>query len=183
MIDYILRYLRQKAVSKSIPKNSIVCDIGCGADASFLKKISGVISFGFGFDKNVNFYKNSKIELNNIDLETDRLPLDDGSIGTVTMLAVLEHLKEPQNIFLEIFRILKPEGFLIITTPAPLAKPILEFFAFNLKLINQREIKDHKRYLKPSEITNLLLKSGFKEDKVKIKKFEFGLNILATARK
>ena len=183
VLDNILRYLRYRIVLSKIPSNSIVCDIGCGKNAYFFKKISGLINYGFGFDKDIEFYKDSKIELRKINFETEKLPLSQEIVDIVTMMAVLEHLDNCQNVLQEIYRILKPGGRLILTTPSPAAKFILEFLAFKLKLISRRDIKEHKKYLSPQEIKNLLSKSGFQPEKIKTSYFEGGLNILAVAEK
>jgi len=183
MLDSILRYLRQKKIISYIPDGSIICDIGCGKKAYFLKKVSSLIRFGFGFDKNILPYKDSKLELRNINLEEASLFLKKNSIDIVTMMAVLEHLNNPQNILKEIFRILKPGGFLILTTPTPKAKPVLDFLAFKLKIINKNDISEHKNYFFPEEIKNLLVRNGFNKEKIKYRYFEFGFNILLLAQK
>jgi hypothetical protein len=70
-----------------------------------------------------------------------------------------------------------------MTTPSASSKPILEFFAFTLKLINQEDIKDHKRYFGQEEIKKVLIDSGFKEKDIKVNKLIFGLNSRVIAQK
>ena len=53
----------------------------------------------------------------NIDFEKDSLPVADSSIDVVTLVAVIEHLHSPENILLEVMRVLKPGGALILVTP------------------------------------------------------------------
>ncbi len=180
--DKIFRFLRTQKVIKYVPKNSIVCDIGCGEDPYFLKKISKFIKKGVGFDRKVKEYKDSVIELKKLKIE-NKIPLEKESVEVVTLLAVIEHLNNPQEILNESFRILKNNGVLILTTPTPLSKPILEFLAFKMKLISRDEIKDHKNYFWPRKIEEMLIKAGFKKEKIKINFFEFFLNSLIIARK
>ncbi|MDP2663927.1 MAG: class I SAM-dependent methyltransferase, partial [bacterium] len=101
----------------------------------------------------------------------------------ITMVAVLEHLSFPQKILDECHRSLKNKGKLIITTPTPPARPILEFLAFGLKLIDREEIKDHKNYFWPKEIKEMLVKAGFSENKIKSRFFEIGFNSLIVAQR
>jgi 2-polyprenyl-3-methyl-5-hydroxy-6-metoxy-1,4-benzoquinol methylase len=98
------------------------------------------------------------------------------------MLAVLEHLENPKNILRETFRILKTNGFLILTTPSSRAKPILDFLA-KLRLINKEAISEHKKYYSLEELENLFLNTGFRKENINLKYFEFGFNILAIIKK
>lgn len=89
------------------------------------------------------------------------MPFDDNYFDLITMLAVLEHIENPDDMFKEIYRVLKPNGNLILTTPTPRAKPVLEFLSFRLKLIDKKEILDHKRYWNKNELINLLIDKKF----------------------
>lgn len=185
ILDEIIRYFRwQKAIDfiKVFPQKPVICDIGCGANGEFFNKISNLIKAGFGFDKKVNFYENSRIKLKKLDLEMEEIPLKEETIDIVTMMAVLEHLKEVNHILKEIFRILKPNGNLILTTPSSKAKSILEFLA-KLNLIDKEAILEHKNYYSSEKIKSLLLKTGFQKENIKIKYFEFGFNISTVAKK
>lgn len=181
-LDKFLRWLRFRKVTKHIPKDSIVCDIGCGNDAYFLKNISNLIKHGVGLDKDIKNYKNPKLEFKRIKILKE-IPLEKGSCDVVTMIAVLEHLLYPQEILNECFRILKKGGKLILTTDTPLAKPILEFLAFKLKLIDEDEIQDHKNYFWLADIKKMLLKTGFKEENIKNYFIEYYLNFLVIVQK
>ena len=45
------------------------------------------------------------------------VPLPDGSVGTVLLSEVLEHLERPEEALRECFRLLEPGGHVIVTTP------------------------------------------------------------------
>ena len=68
---------------------------------------------GIKTDKTYGKIKYKKIE----DLNSKSLPFSDDSLDLVTCLEVLEHLCYPDNIISEIYRVLKPGGELILTTP------------------------------------------------------------------
>jgi len=52
-----------------------------------------------------------------IDLESDRVPLEDNSADVVTAISVIEHLRSPANLLSEARRVLKPGGALILVSP------------------------------------------------------------------
>lgn len=180
--DKFLRQLRCKKVVKHVRKDSVVCDIGCGYDASFLKKISYSIKQGIGLDKEVDNFEDSNLELKKIKVFKD-IPINNETCDVVTLIAVIEHLDHPQEIMKEAFRILKERGKLILTTPTPLAKPILEFLSFKLGLVDKNEISSHKNYFWTKDVKKMLLESGFKKEGVKNHFFECYLNNLIIAQK
>ncbi len=48
-----------------------------------------------------------------------RIPFPDSTFELVTCIEVIEHLKDPYGGLEEAMRVLKPRGFLVITTPVP----------------------------------------------------------------
>lgn len=84
------------------------------------------------------------------------LPFEDESFEVVTLLAVLEHLNYPLECLHEISRVLKPNGICLLTVPNHLAKPVLEFLAYKLKIVSEAEIRDHKRYYNKQDLLDLL---------------------------
>lgn len=71
---------------------------------------------------------------------------------------MLEHLENPVEILKECSRVLEPGGGILITVPSWHAKPLLEFLAYKLKLVNADEIMDHKRYYNRDDLFNLFEK-------------------------
>ena len=184
-LDKAIRWLRFHKVIKHIPQDSIVCDIGCGRNNTFLEGIKHLIKYGIGIDKNIGgVIKNDTNNIKRIEFYiSNKIPIESKSIDVVIMMAILEHLTDPLGILDESYRILRSGGKLIITVPTPLAKPVLEFMAFKLKIIDESEIRDHKNYFWINDIKTMLQKSGFKEDKIKGHYFEFGFNSFIVAKK
>lgn len=180
--DKFLRWLRYKKVVGHIPEDSVVCDIGCGYDAGFLKKISYFIKQGIGLDKEVADFKGANLEFKKIKVFKD-IPIGNETCDVVTLIAVIEHLDHPQEILKEAFRVLKEEGKLILTTPTPMAKPILEFLSFKLGLVDKNEIGGHKNYFWTKDVKRMLLENGFKKEGIKNHFFECYLNNLIIAQK
>ena len=180
LLEPIFRKIRISKIRRYIPKNCILCDIGCGFNAQFLLDISNYISKGYGFDKRIDNKRINNIYLQNSEI-TDSILLEDESVDCVTLLAVLEHLNNATKVLVECYRILKFGGILILTTPSPFSKPILEFLSFKLKIVSPIEIADHKHYYSKEELVKILGELGFKNKE--IHSFEFGLNNLAVASK
>jgi ubiquinone/menaquinone biosynthesis C-methylase UbiE len=139
-----------------IPKNSIVLDIGCGTKATFLKAISPHIKQGFGVDFKVEYFQLGNIQTKQLRLENS-LPFPDESFQVVTMLAVLEHIDNEREILQEIYRVLIPDGKLVLTVPSVWSQPVLEFLAYKLKIVSEAEIRDHKRYYNRKKLKKVLV--------------------------
>jgi len=64
------------------------------------------------------FVQKHELNVDKVDIETDRFPFDDGSFGMVIFLEVLEHLRvNPLHTFRELARVLEPGGRLLLSTP------------------------------------------------------------------
>lgn len=179
-IDAIIRYFRTKHAKKLIGNKSFLCDIGCGINPVLLNDPAIIMQKKVGIDFLVTNSSNNNIELRQANLDQFPLPIKDAEFDVITMLAVLEHLNNPANVIAECFRGLKPEGKLIITTPSPISKPILESLA-RLHLISYEGVFDHKHYYKKSEIFALLNQASFSD--IKIWHVALGLNTVAVAVK
>lgn len=163
VLEPVLRWFRLQRVSSHIPKMSILLDIGCGKSATFLRSISGHISQGFGVDFKVENTRFNNIQTTQLKFE-GKLPFNDNSFDVVTMLAVLEHIDQEEQMLKEVYRVLVPGGKLIITVPSVSSQPILEFMAYKLKIVSEDEIKDHKRYYERKRLRKILIEiSGFEQ--------------------
>ena len=69
----------------------------------------------------------------------------------------------------------------MLTTPTRMAKPILEFMAFQLHIINEDEILEHQHYYSKRDIVMLGKKLGM--ELVKYSYFEMGLNSIIVYKK
>lgn len=182
LLDKFIAYLRYKQILPFIKKGDRILDFGCGYQGKFLKLIKDKIEYGVGIDYEVPSYKEDNLEFKNFHF-TKTLPFENESFNKICLLAVIEHLDEvTRNRFLkEAYRILSSKGLLIITTPTPKSKPLLEFLAFKIGIISQVEIADHKIYYDEINLSQILQKFNFVL-KFK-KKFIFGLNGLYVFQK
>lgn len=178
-LDKIIANIRYRKIDRYVPEFGVLCDIGCGRNADFLKRHAKKIKKGYGFDFRIQDSIIDNIEIYN-NKGMNHFPIADNICDTVFMIALLEHLDDPLTMLEEIHRILNDNGTLVLTTPTRLAKPILEFMAFKLHIINEEEILEHKHYYSKIEILDLFKQTGFSD--VYYKKFCFGVNSFAVAR-
>lgn len=175
-----LRYLKIKKYIVGNPKLKCV-DIGCGFNGRFLRSISNKIESGYGIDLRANNaeYGNVKI-INNSDVD-GKLPLPDGSVNRVFMLAVIEHLDMDNDLVFEGSRVLSKDGLFVITTPTIQGKGLLEFLSYKLHMISEESIREHKHYYSEQELRDVLDKNNM--DVYCYKKFQFGFNQLIVGKK
>jgi SAM-dependent methyltransferase len=188
---FIARY-RMRVVLHSLKpslSSGEVLDIGCGTYPLFL--LNSPFSRKVGVDQMpVTWTKDQATKAKNLEIvqltlvSNICLPFPDASFGCVTSLACIEHLDPTSLLSLaqEIYRILKPGGQVLITTPHAYAKGLLRLFA-RLGLVSKKEIEEHKSLFLHQQIRQLLENAGFAAAKIKIRAFQLGLNILAVAEK
>lgn len=182
--DRIIRDFRLRPVLRALPHDARrVLDIGCGPrpwvldlDPPDRMKLEA-----FGVDQRPYALEDIPgFSFQAMDAHA-KLPFRDDEFDVVTMLAVIEHLYDPKIALAEAYRVLSPGGLFMATTPSVWAKPVLEFLAFWLHLIDEDEIRDHKQYFTPKTLESLVSSQGFPVRSSKY--FEFGFNVFTAAVK
>ena len=108
--------MMDRAVSDALAPTKTLLDAGCGHDAPILRRYLDRVAFGVGIDVVSPSQKpdpRSAVLVGN--LET--LPFRSGSFDVVVSRSVVEHLSNPDGVFGEISRVLRPGGRVIFTTP------------------------------------------------------------------
>ena len=182
LLEPLLYKLRVRKVVGNIPRGGKVCDICCDANGRFLFGIKDIIGEGVGIDKDVKALSDGNISLRRVELEKT-IELKSESFDCITLLAAIEHLSYQQEIIRECFRILKPGGILLITTPSSAAKKVLEFLAFKLGIVSSKGVREHKRYYDKKSLRELCIRAGFDDNKIVVEGFELGYNIFLRAVK
>ena len=175
-----LRYIKIREYIHMSPK-PVCVDIGCGFNGRFLRSISKQIKRGYGIDIRANDAVYGNVRIVNNSKVGGYIPIADGKVDRVFMLAVLEHLDADCPLVEEGARILKKGGLFVLTTPTPFAKPILEFLSFKMHLISVESIAEHKHYWTERELRRKFRSCGL--EVVVYKKFQCGCNELIVGRK
>lgn len=182
-LDLFICRWRSRIVRRFLQPGTTVLDFGCGHQALFLQSVRADIRHGIGVDYDATPGRPAaNIEIQNFHFKT-RFEFGDATFDHVALLAVLEHipLDQVDTLFREFHRILKPGGSVLLTTPTPASKPLLEFMAFRLRIISGPEIADHKHYWNQADIAALAARNDFAPPTYR--RFLVGLNSFALLRK
>jgi len=179
-IDHFIARMRFRAAYPCLRAGSRVCDLGCGLEMAFLDFAEDRIATGVGVDDQVESGRHRRWQRVHADLRA-RLPFDEAQFDHVVMLAVFEHLVQPEAVLREANRILVPGGSLIMTWPAALVDPILNVLHTFHLISDEMESDEHQKRVPVSEVRTMLQRAGF--NKTDHRRFEFGLNHLMVATK
>jgi SAM-dependent methyltransferase len=106
--------LFEDEVARRLSPNATLLDAGCGRTAPVLRKYLGRANRLIGVDV-VEFENDLQgLELHRADLID--IPVESGSVDVVMARSVMEHVVEPERVYAEMFRILKPGGHFIFLT-------------------------------------------------------------------
>jgi SAM-dependent methyltransferase len=180
------RYKVAQSLIPSDRRKGCIADIGCGTFPLFLAGID--FSEKIGLDKSFNSgvadsFTTPGFKLIEHDIEDGGgLPLKNNCCDVVTMLAVIEHIERSrlEGLLPEVYRILKPGGLYVVTTPAPWTDTLLRIMA-RLNLVSPAEIHEHKTLFDRASLLEMLAKAGFREENIRGGYFELGLNVWAVA--
>jgi ubiquinone/menaquinone biosynthesis C-methylase UbiE len=178
--DRFVAWCRFRAAAPHIRVGSTVCDLGCGAGAPFLQYVESRLVTGVGLDEHVGVSPREKISVVAADI-TARLPLESAQFDHVTMLAVLEHLTQPVQVLAEAYRILRPQGTLIMTWPSPVVDPILEVLTRVKVVHHELGFDQHQPRIPKKKLKEMLREIGF--TRFEEGRFEMGLNNWLVAHK
>lgn len=108
----------------------------------------------------------------------DHSAIENRKVDTIVSLATIEHLEvtDVYEVFTKFHSVLHKDGRLLITTPTPQSKLVLEMMAF-LSITDKANIAEHKHYWTMDELDELGQRTGF--FMADYEKFQFGFNQLA----
>lgn len=185
-IDHFGVYLSLRTLRKYLPKhkNLHVLDLGCGYHATLLSALSSRIQRGTGVDFQIHPDVKKISNLNFIESSIENVfPQLQTSADVIFLMSILEHVSDPLALLEKCYALLNDHGTLFINVPTWRGKFFLEFSAFKLGLSPACEMEDHKMYYDKRDLWPLLVKSGFKPSRIKLKYHKFGLNLFAILKK
>ncbi len=190
LLEKFLAKKRSKMANSLIPLNNRkgrILDIGCGSFPVFLLGVD--FAEKYGMDKvnsdQKNILLNQGISFLEYDIEyQNNMPYQSNFFDVVTILAVFEHIEPKKTLVIlnEIYRILKPEGVCILTTPSIWAVLPLKIMA-KMRLVSSTELVEHKYAYKPFELMTIFEKTPFAKENLQLGYFELGMNIWVTVKK
>jgi len=140
-----------KSISEERPTGGVLLDIGCGRG-----NLLGFV--GDRFDRYIGVdvvkYEGfpTEAEFIPLDLDAGKAPLPDDFADVVCSVETIEHLENPRAFMRELVRLVKPGGWVIVTTPNQLS--LLSKLTLVLK--NQFNAFQEAPGLYPAHITALL---------------------------
>ena len=120
--EYCIRAQHRLAMTllQKVPPTNIhnIIDVGCGMGefADSLEALGHSVSRVDGADHCVA-YNRKKHYCNCTNLESDALPFADNTFDMAVSLDVIEHLWNTDHYLSEIKRVVKPNGYIILSTP------------------------------------------------------------------
>jgi 2-polyprenyl-3-methyl-5-hydroxy-6-metoxy-1,4-benzoquinol methylase len=167
-------------------KGNYILDIG-SSNGEIIKLLSPQIKY-FGIEGNKEYfeeatkkYKNHKFL--NFYLEHDKVnKIEEFGVNkfdTIIMLAVLEHMKSPEETLKLLRTYLSEQGKIIITTPSSAAEPVLKIGS-KIGLFSN-EMDEHENHFPKDKLIAMCSRAGYRI--VYYKRFELGFNHLIILEK
>jgi len=103
-----------ESVYRHRPDAKVILDVGYAQHPN--THLKGTI---YGVDIYTEFTPETYHQIDNVDLNTCELPYEDSKFDAVTMGCVLAHVTNPLGLLVELNRVLKPDGVLVLSSPNP----------------------------------------------------------------
>jgi len=173
---------------KKMLKGSVkgyLLDIGCADGTTTLQihkyfpklKITGLDYY----QKAIEFARRTKPQIKFVIADVHKLPFRNNSFDIVSAIETLEHLQNPKLALSEIYRVLKPRGYLVVVQDT---NSLLFRFVWWLWTKWKGSVWEgsHISCLRPVELLKLLKKSGFETKKVEYSNLKMEIFVKAQKR-
>jgi len=177
LVDIWLQNWRIHKAKKWVSLGARILDIGCHQGELFDKLGEG-IGKSVGIDPRTHAKKATQYEIIQCSF-SDQLPFAEASFDAITLLAVIEHIQNTEQLIKECKRVLTSTGSVIITVPAPIVDHIVEWLV-RLHLSDGTSLEEHHGF-DPTCLPALFKEQGF--DLEHWTRFQLGLNNLMVFRR
>jgi len=159
-------------IEKLVGSNKQVLDVGCmtGYLAHFLQLNGNIVSGVDLLASAINIANQNNINAQVCDIDNQPLPFGDSIFDVVVFSEVIEHLVDPIFVLNQIYRVLKPGGMLIVSTPniayvqyriELLMGKLPDFCEFRNKYSERYYNFQHKTLFTHGALMNTLKEAGF----------------------
>lgn len=164
-LDPTRQAIENEVWRRIVPVGGQVLDLACGR-GFFSQRLRGALDGAvriIGVDLSETILRVAQVEQEGMPLvlgNAERLPFTEGAFDVVLAISTFEHMEEPRPIIEEIYRVLKPQGYLYISLHKPFLDPFIvpslakRFF----ELVRRRDQRDI-----PSEYTHIGYKGPLRE--------------------
>ena len=105
----------RKEIKRYLKPDMRLLDAGCGRNFQFIQEFATDSQMAVGAD--ITELKPSVPGICGVRTDLQCLPFKDNSFDMVISMSVLEHLQDPERVFHEFSRVLRPKGMVILQTP------------------------------------------------------------------
>ncbi len=151
----------------SCDARGVVADVGCGSGALW-SAINGRFNACIGLDAARYDGLPRDVDFRVIDLDAGRLPLDDATVDAAVAVEVIEHLENPRAFARELTRIVRPGGWVVISTPNQLS--LLSLLTLAVKgrfsAFQDSEYPAHLTALLEVDLRRILAEAGLRDIRV-----------------
>jgi SAM-dependent methyltransferase len=161
-----------------------VGDFGCGFDATFIRSVLPELEHVVRVDVALagDLVADARVTGIESPLPDALQHIDAQSLDVVMCVSVLEHLTDPLAALVELRRVARPGGVVLVNVPSWWGKRLLELSAFRLHLSPADSVDDHKWYFDPRDLWPLLVQAGFRPRDIRCFRYKLGLNTFAVCR-
>jgi 2-polyprenyl-3-methyl-5-hydroxy-6-metoxy-1,4-benzoquinol methylase len=186
LLDKLFMHLRLHIVNKHADfDGKSILDVGSGYNALNLQYIKSKFkpSTLTALDLNLNTEQLKVMGIDSLHGNLEEGVAGDGKYDIILATAILEHIQNDALFLKSCFDHLNDGGQLIITTPSVRSQPVLEFLAYKIHLIEEVEIRDHKRYYNKATLNKLMIDADFRQEHITHEYFEIYMNNFVLAKK
>ena len=142
----------------------LLADIGCGT-GDLWRALRGPFSGCIGVDAVRYDGLPDDVSFQPTDLDAARLPLPDAAVDAAAAVEVIEHLENPRAFVRELARIVRPGGWVVITTPNQLSALSLLTLALKgqFSAFQDSSYPAHRTALLEIDLRRIMIECGLRD--------------------